>query len=167
MRDPIERLVEILGREIGIYAELLEVKFGEKEALLKFSTRDLEEFNERQNVLAGRAADLEFQRVKLVREMAKARGAGGTPTLSEVAGWLSGESRASILELGDELADLCEKLAVQQGANAELIDTSAHYLRELVENLVRRSQLDRVAYTQRGVKTPGRETNPSLIDRTL
>lgn len=167
MKDPIKNLAEILGREIGVYAELLEVKTGEKEALLRFSTRDLEEFNERQSELADRAIELEIQRTKLVREMAKSRGVGGTPTLQEVAGWVPADRRAFILELGDELADLCEKLANRQAANAELINTSAGYLRDLVETLVRRSQADLVAYTQRGVKAPGRETNPSLIDRTL
>jgi len=167
MKDPIKRLAEILGREIGIYAELLELKTGERAALIRFSTRDLEEFNEKQNDLGNRALELEIERVKLVRDMAKRRGASGTPSLREVAGWLSGEKRDLLLELGDELAALCERIAIQQGVNAELIHHSADYLRDLVETLVRRSQQDLVAYTQRGEKVPGRETNPSLIDRTL
>lgn len=167
MKDPIKRLAEILGREIGIYAELLEVKTGEREALLRFSTRDLEEFNEKQNDLARRAIELESERVKLVRDLARRRGVNGTPTLREVAAWFSGATRELLLELGDELASLCERVAKQQSLNAELIDHSARFLRELVESLVRRSQRGLAAYTQRGGRAAGREFHPSLIDRTL
>jgi len=166
MTDDVQRLIGILETEILLYEDLLDLKDREKEAVLDFSTRDLEALTEAQSELAGRAADLETERRGLVAGMVPER-MTGEPTLKDVFDWVDSEEKEALEDLGATLSRVCEEVARKQNRNARIIGTSAGYLRDLVDRLIEKVQPDTVAYNLDGTKAVGRETLPSLVDRTL
>jgi len=161
-------LADILTEEIALYERFLTLKESERDALLEFRVKDLEEVIASQDELAGRAMELESARCRAVRDLAPAdERRQGEPALSEVMEWLDPGSREEILALGTRLSEACLRLAERQDANARLIQSSAGYLHDLVETLLRRHQPEGVAYRAGGVRSRAAEPMPSLLDRTL
>jgi len=162
------RLAEILKEEIGLYQNLLKAKEMEKEALLGFSTRDLEITTSAQEKLANRARDLESERRRLVRELVSPGWDGkGEPRLGDAIGRIAASERERLRSLGETLSALCDRVAKVHGANAQLIGTSAGYIQDLLESLLERTQPDAVTYGRTGKKAAPREARPSLVDQTF
>jgi flagellar biosynthesis/type III secretory pathway chaperone len=163
-----ERLAEVLQEEIDLYEEILEIKAREKEALFAFSTTELEATASAQESLAARGGILEMRRIELVRELIP-REASTKPDLhlTDVLEHVSGEHRARLERLGFELVKTCAEVARAQNENAEIIGSSAGYLRDLFERLIDKSRPRAVAYDSAGVKRHGKETPPSLWDLRL
>lgn len=168
MIDREERLAEVLREEIRVYRELLEIKEKEKEALLSFSTAEMEQTNAAQELLADEAAKLEQERRQLVDELAPDRWRSeDEPTLRDLLEWPTIEHRSRIAELGEELSRVCNEAVSAQDANAQLIGTSSGFLQDLLGSLLNRAQPDCGAYGKDGAKARMRETVPSLLDQKL
>lgn len=162
-----KRLLELLQEELQVYREIQAVKQSEAKALLSFSARALDETNKALDKCVVRAASVEEERLEVVRQIA---GPGwdkeSEPTLRELAPMLAPDTRAKAEPLAKELTSLCVDIGRLQFTNSGVIERSLGYLRELVEQLLRRAQLPTISYDSHGTFISGREVAPGLLDRS-
>lgn len=159
-------LIEILEREVEIYEQLLEIKAREKEALIAFSTAELESCTRAQDSLVGEAAELEYRRRSVVRTLAEAnQHQGEDPTLREVAEWISTKSSDRVEILGEALREIFTEIARLQDSNVSLIHGATTYIHKTVDDLISKRKQDPFAYGKSGAKATLKETMPGLLDR--
>lgn len=161
-----KNLIQILEKEVEVYDRILSVKMREKEALLDFSTPALENCTLDQDQLAREAAELEYRRRAVVREMVETRGVSiEDPSLREVIEWLSPAAAGAASDLRLELKDLLVEIASLQDANAGLIEGANRFIRRLIDSIMARTKEDPFAYGRGGKKASLREPVPGLLDR--
>ena len=161
-----QKLIDTLQREVAIYEELLDIITREKEALIAFSTFELECCTSSQDSLVSEATELEFTRRSTVRMLAKERGVEGENfTLAEVVDWLSAQHAEQVRSLGERLRDLFTEIARLQDENASLIEGATHQIRRTVDTLMTKSKENPFAYSKGGGKAKLKETIPGLLDR--
>ncbi len=163
-----KRLLDLLQEELQIYREIQAVKHAEAKALLSFSARALDETNKALEKCVARAASVEEERREVVHQIASpAWTKDKEPTLRELAPMLSAETRAKVEPLAKELTSLCVEIGRLQFTNSGVIERSLGYLRELVEQLLRKTQFPPISYNAKGTFISGREAAPGLLNRSV
>ncbi len=162
------RLLDLLDEELQIYREIQMLKHAETRALVSFSARALDETNKALEGCLTQAAALEEERRGVALQLAQPDwNRERDPSLRDLAPMLSPEARAKAGPLAKELTSLCVEIGRLQFANSGIIERSLGYLRDLVEQLLRRTQFPAIAYNAAGNLTPGREAGPGIMDRTV
>lgn len=166
--EPLEkRLLDLLSEELRQYREIQAIKHAEAKALLSFSARALEETNKALDSCLVKAAAAEEERREVAFQIAKpAWKKEGEPTLRDLAPLLSSEARKKVEPLARELTAVCVEIGRLQFTNTGIIERSLGYLRELIEQLLRRTQLPKIAYNSNGSFVSGKESAPGLLDRS-
>jgi hypothetical protein len=166
--EPLEKhLLDLLHEELRIYREIQSVKHAEAKALVSFSAKALDETNKALEQCLTRAAVTEVERRKVVLQIVgSARNHENEPTLRDLAPMLSPEARQKIEPLAKEITSLCVEIGRLQFANTGVIERSLGYLRDLVEQILKRAQFPSIAYNATGTFVSGREAGPGIMDRT-
>lgn len=164
-----KRLLEILEEELHIYQEIQAIKFAENKALLDFSVRGLEQSNHSMEGWVQKASILEEERAEIARQIAREGviECEGEPTLRQIASILSREGRIKAESLAKKISSVCVDIGKLQFSNTNLIERSLQYVRELIEQLLHRLQLQVVSYDSTGAFAAGKEVTPGLLDRRI
>ncbi len=167
--DTLEtRLLDLLEEELRIYREIQSLKHAETKALVSFSARALDESNKALEQCLVQAASAEEERREVALQIAQPMwNREGDPTLRDLAPMLSPEARTKAEPLARELTSLCVEIGRLQFNNTSVIERSLGYLRELVEQLLRRTQFPVIAYNAMGTLVSGREAGRGIMDQKV
>ncbi|MBW7937723.1 MAG: hypothetical protein H3C63_02460, partial [Candidatus Omnitrophica bacterium] len=89
------------------------------------------------------------------------------PSLRQIAPVLARENRGRAELLAKKISSVCVDIGKLQFSNTNLIERSLNYVRELIEHLLHRLQLQAVAYNPSGALVSGKEVSPGLLDRRI
>ena len=164
-----KRLLEILEEELHIYQEIQAIKLMENQALLNFSVRGLEHSNSSMENWVQKATILEEERRDVAWQIAQGAQleCDGEPSLRQIAPVLARENRGRAELLAKKISSVCVDIGKLQFSNTNLIERSLNYVRELIEHLLHRLQLQAVAYNPSGALVSGKEVSPGLLDRRI
>lgn len=164
-----KRLLEILEEELHIYQEIQAIKLMENQALLNFSVRGLEHSNSSMENWVQKATILEEERRDVAWQIAQGAQleCDGEPSLRQIAPALTRENRGRAELLAKKISSVCVDIGKLQFSNTNLIERSLNYVRELIEHLLHRLQLQAVAYNPSGALVSGKEVSPGLLDRRI
>ncbi len=130
-----EALITVLGKEIDVYGELLDICGGEREILVKrFSAQDLLESNARKETIILKAKMIDESRMKVVARIGELLGISPDAIdLTTLIAHADKEKGAKLKELQGRLRSLLEKLNENNDENKELLDSSILYVQKSIE----------------------------------
>jgi flagellar biosynthesis/type III secretory pathway chaperone len=161
-------LLTTLDKEIRIYERLLVLQKIQTEALNRFMTGEIEQAVNEQDSLVRKAAALEEDRCEIIHQINHAFGESKhMKTISELLPLVSHDIRNRLRQKADHLLVLVSDLRRCQKTNAHLIDRSAEYIREFIENLVERIIIRNSSYRMDGRRDFRKETPAALMDQKV
>lgn len=125
----VNELIDILGRETGIYEELLKISKDKTELIVKGKVDELDEITKLEQNYIADIGKLEYLREKTVKALTETLGVNHSDiTISELIKHLNKDNAKELEECKKNLIDIIEEIKSVNELNSKLIQNSIDYI---------------------------------------
>lgn len=129
MKTILNDLLELLRLHKDIYSKLFELSQSKKEALISANVVELDNIVRAEEILILRLGDIERQRQKAVKELAKIHNVNEENIdIDYITGLLDSKEKKELTEIKDELAIVLDNVSKNNEINSKLIETQLNYI---------------------------------------
>jgi flagellar biosynthesis/type III secretory pathway chaperone len=126
---------QILQTQAELAEAIASVVDRQRKAIIAFDAGEVERLTLRQEELLQPFHQLEAERARLGKALAREYGHEGVPTLREIVALLPGEAGETVSEWGNRLRAAVEAIVRVNAQNRVLLQNSARYVRESIRLL--------------------------------
>jgi len=123
----MERMVEILKKQLEIYKEILKISEDKTDIIVKDKVDELKPMVEREEVLAGSYISLEKQRLAIIKEFAESKGINEVLRIDDLCKHFP-DLADEMKSLKAEILDITKKIKVKNELNQRLVKNSLEYI---------------------------------------
>jgi flagellar biosynthesis/type III secretory pathway chaperone len=143
MQSKTNELAGILEKQILNYRALKDIILEKREAIIANDIKGLAEITVRIEELVGSNSELEFERIEIARDMAKALDLRmARPTLALIAERIGGSDCDRLLDLRSRATDAIHEVQRQNRVNSEMLKYSANLIDSVLNSLVEAGSCD-------------------------
>lgn len=124
----MERMIEILKKELEIYQEMLKISENKTDIIVKDKVDELQEMTNCEEEFVKQFISLEKERIQIVKNFAAEKGLGEQILkVSEISEYFP-DMKEELMSLRKEILAVIEKVKVKNDLNAKLLKNSLEYI---------------------------------------
>ena len=124
----MERMIEILKKELEIYQEMLKISENKTDIIVKDKVDELQEMTEREESFVKQFIELEKERIQIVKDFAAEKGLGEQILkVAELSEYFP-DKKEELMNLRKEILAVIEKTKVKNELNGKLLKNSLEYI---------------------------------------
>ena len=123
----MERMIEILKKQLEIYKEILKISEDKTDIIVKDKVDELKPMVERDEVLAGNNISLEKQWLAIIKEFAESKGINEVLRIDDLCEFFP-DLADEMKSLKNEILDVTKKIKVKNELNQKLVKNSLEYI---------------------------------------
>jgi flagellar biosynthesis/type III secretory pathway chaperone len=161
----VERLIEILQKELGVQQELLGLADRKRQSLVRLQVSKLEEITHQEEQVLARLGALIEGRIQLIMDLGHHMQIQPQGHMMEqIAGYIGGNLSDQLLSLTKKLRYTIHQVNSINRHNKDLIEQSLRHIREFLGFIVGESEAD-IIYGRNGTRARSRILPRLMIDR--
>lgn len=144
----MEKMVEILKKQLEIYQEILKISEKKTDIIVKDKVEELKELVDREEMLVGKFIPLERERLSIVKEFARTKGVAGVMKIPEICEYFP-DNKDELMRLRDSILEITNKISEKNKLNEKLVKNSLDYINFSV-GLITGASTNPITYSNMG-----------------